>query len=756
MSEIVPYFRTAPYSVPARGPVHPRPSSEGGLQKIAEAMRMMENLIDTQVKRQSSLNAMSDYAQTTVQAEELLQDRLKGLQGKDDAGIKKELDNTHKEIASLYQKDISKIIDPDVQAQMQGKVYEAQARFGLRGLQYTYGLYKLRTEQDLSKASDSFIDTIRLDSSNEKYKEVRDNLRKTYESAVLDPESKARHLAAALEQAAEAQAEGVKFNNPNVFRPFFKKKEAQGPTEGKGIKSDTSSSLFSLVDQTPVDTFEVNLSGDPHYIPFDGWRDLSHRKKTNILQQMAHDYTIGKQEERARVGTLIKDLESSLKRGNVPSGLDDSSLSKGNLISLYGETTGKKISAGIDIHKRFAPLAKSLPTMTLEEGLQSVAEFEPDLKDFEGQGAELKNKMCEDLINFVRKNDKERRDHPIKWAIERGMTEAMPDEPQKWGDFFVHRRQVSETMKQLYGVRSPVLDKEEGRRLTQYCDTLESKEVVSYLEGSSQRFGGLDSVDWIETMRSLEHPVMGDVGLLLRDDPDTASTVLRGYKYRTRNRGENIRDEVGERFDTWFKERFRTKYGSVFSSIGDHGDAWFDRVSKLVGYHLAGELLLDKEYSFNEAPTKSIKERLLGQPASIYDKNLQHSFEAIVGNIPVPMGSLGSSLLPPRGMSPEDFTNKFTTAVQQTFKEVGIADRGYEYENYRPTIEGVSQYLVKFGRSYIRNPHTGEPLVIEVSSDLKEKGQMLHTTHKDTSSVLEEHKDKTVKQILGNYQEIPQ
>lgn len=153
---------------------------------------------------------------------------------------------------------------------------------------------------------------------------------------------------------------------------------------------------------------------------------------------------------------------------------------------------------------------------------------------------------------------------------------------------------------------------------------------------------------------------------------------------------------MGERFDAWFKEAFRLKYGKAFASLGDRGDADYDRAMKLVGYHLAGNILRDKKFSFNEDPSrKGFLEYITFQNPQIVN-NLQDSFEAVVGNLPVDMGGRGF-LIPPRGMSSEEFIEKLKIAKDAVYAEAGITPmEGSVYENFGFTPQGSALYRIKF------------------------------------------------------------
>lgn len=108
----------------------------------------------------------------------------------------------------------------------------------------------------------------------------------------------------------------------------------------------------------------------------------------------------------------------------------------------------------------------------------------------------------------------------------------MLDDPAQWGAFFTQRRELSQTMDKMYGLKSAPLSHslEEGRKLTERLEQFESAELVAYLQNFAEHIGRLGSPDWIETCRKLEHPVIGEVGLLLARNPDDASDILRAYK----------------------------------------------------------------------------------------------------------------------------------------------------------------------------------------------------------------------------------
>ncbi|OMH86463.1 hypothetical protein BWK56_05755 [Candidatus Liberibacter asiaticus] len=746
MSELVPYISRATPFAPVKEHVQQRYSPDEGLRDIANKLNQSTKLIEETVRRQSAFKADSEFLQTTAAAEKVFNEKLQGLQGGNEEEVKKNLESIlSNDIKPLYGKMHEKLDYPEVRRHILQQSNKQMARFQLKANEYKLGFQVQRTEEGIREIERSVSNSLLLDGSDSNYREKVQFASDAIDKLPLNPTTKDARRRTTRENAALAQAQRYMVDNPQVFSSFIQKRE------GQGSKIDDKSTIADIVDNTPLDTFSVNDTVVDNTNPFEGWKDLSTQKKIAILKEVANASTTGKQEERSRVGTKIKNIASFLERGITPKNIQDADLSEDNLRHLFGNTRGQMLSSQLQTLKEFAPKINQIFLMPNDQVETELTKLKPDVQNL--VGAEFKNKLYSDGVKAVYKNDKERKEHPIKWAITHGLTQEMPDEPSKWGDFFVHRREVSQTLKGFYGVSSPLISKEESRKLTQYLDKLESKDVVSHLEDYAERLGGLKNSVWIEAMQSLEHPVMGEVGLLLKDDPDVASDVLRGYKYRVRNRGENIRDITGERFDAWFKERFREKYGNVFASIGDYGDAEFDRASKLVGYHLAGELLSDKTYSFHEAPTQSLKEWVLRQPASQYDKNLQHSFEAVVGNIPVPMGDFKSPLIPPRGMSSEDFTNKFTAVAQQVFEESGLSGKEYGYENIGPTSDGSAQYLVKFGREYIHNPKTGAPLVIEVSPYSIEHEQTIQKTLKDSTAVTEEKKNKTVKRILENPKE---
>ncbi|ONI58935.1 hypothetical protein AYO25_03790 [Candidatus Liberibacter solanacearum] len=645
-----------------------------------------------------------------------------------------------------YTKLIESTSDPDARRGLLLHSEEALRGYRTKGLNYESGVRIIRSQSHANSIASNGATSLRLDGSDDNYRKQESLLLQAIDSSPMDVGHKIKALNKGLSELAQGQVDHVAFNNPAKFKPLFKIESKPGtPLTGK-------ETIEELVDNAPVEVVSPHgniavASGDPCY----GWKHLSEAQKHSVVQRLSSSHTAGKQEERSRVGTLLKDDTSFLRRGIVPESAKDPALSEDYLRQLWGDTTGRRMSAELQTGIDLAPIINQLFLMPPEQAEVELAKLKPDPKNL--IGAEFKNKLYADMVKSVHQNNKERKEHPIKWAIDNGLSQEFPDDSAQWGAFFVHRRGVSQTMEKLYGVKSPLLTKEEGRKLTAFLDGKESADVVSHLGAYAEHIGGLNNPPWIETMESLEHPVIGKTGLLLDHNPDDAGYMIRGYKYLTRNRGRSIRDEAGERFDAWFKERFRQKYGEVFASLGDYGDARFDDVCQQAMYHLAGQLLATKGYNFNDAPEKTVFEWLLRQPASAYDKNLEHSFKAIVGNTPVPMGDLGSSLIPPRGMSPEDFTNTFVTAVQRAFKEAGVSDRGHGYENAGSTPDGTAHYRVTLGREYVRNLKTGKRLKIEVAPDKSEAEQAIDRMFKNTTTIMEEHKTNTVKRLLKSQQE---
>ncbi|WP_407041845.1 hypothetical protein, partial [Candidatus Liberibacter solanacearum] len=494
-----------------------------------------------------------------------------------------------------YTKLIESTSDPDARRGLILHSEEALRGYRTKGLHYASGVQITRSLTYADSIASNGATSLRLDGSDDNYRKQESLLLQAIDSSPMDVGHKIKALNKGLSELAQGQVDHVAFNNPAKFKPLFKIESKPGiPLTGK-------ETITELVDNAHAEVVSPNgniavASGDPCY----GWKHLSEAQKHAVVQRLSSSHTIGKQEERSRVGTIMKNEESFLWRGIVPESAKDSDLSEDNLRQLWGDTRGQAMSSQRQTLIDLAPKINQLFLMPLAQAEAEIAKIEPDPKNL--TGAEFKNKLYADMAKSVYKNNKERKEQPIKWAIDNGMSQEFPDDPAQWGAFFVHRRGVSQTMDKMYGVKSPLLSKEEGRKLTTFLDGKESADVVSHLKEYAKHIGGLNNPAWIETMESLEHPVIGKAGLLLDHNPDDAGYMIRGYKYLTRNRGGSIRDEAGERFDAWFKERFRQKYGEVFASIGDYGDARFDDVCQQAMYHLAGQLLATKGYKFNELP----------------------------------------------------------------------------------------------------------------------------------------------------------
>lgn len=708
MTELTPYISRATPLSPSKAAVLQRPSDSEGMREVSRAFDTAQKVLETTIQHQSSFKAQSDFLQASVEAEKTFADKVEMLKGKDESEINKGLkDIIDKDVRPHYSALLSNISDPTVGRNMALEADKAIKQFEIKALHYELGLRVQRSEESLKTAALSSSNSVLLDGSNANFEDKARLFGQTIHSTPLDPKTKEKINRQFLSDMGIAQATWHMHNNPNVFSPFIRSKPSSTSS-----KLPDDASLGKLIDKDKLEVKEAVDLSKVNTVPFKGWEFLSTEKKVSLINSIAHSSTQGKQEEKSRLGEKIKDLSSFLDRGIVSKQLNDADVSADNLRRVYGDTLGSRLSSQLQYQAEL--VAKMGSLFTSPTWREDIKKFEP--QPHELTGASFKNKVYSQMVKAGEKNEKERKETPIKWAKERGLTQELPEDPSKYGEFFVERRGLSQTMDKMYKVKSPILDKSEGRKLTEQLDNLESKDVIAHLEAYSEFIEGLNSPAWVETMRSLEHPVIGEAGLLLSEVPEDAQDLIRGFKTRTRNKGDNIRDDTGERFDSWFKERFIRLYGQAFASLGDYGDAEFDRAIKLVGYHLVGQLARTKKFRFNDVPEKTTLEWLTFQEASSLDGDIETSVKAILGNTPVDMGN-GSYLIPPRGMDHKHFNDVFTQAKYKAFADAGNVPSDCGFENWAETARGERQYAVKRGRAYIRDPKTNEQLIITIRED---------------------------------------
>ncbi|AHA28043.1 hypothetical protein [Candidatus Liberibacter americanus] len=709
MTDFTPYISNATPATPSKDHVLQRPSEAEGIRNVSHALANTAKVIDNINKSQASFKAYNDYMQASEQAERTFNEKLLNLRGKDETEVRRNLDDIiNKDIKPLYGKLLSNISHPEVGIKIKTEMDNSIKNFKLKANEYEIGLRMQRAKDALTEIRLSASNSIRLNGSDDNFKDKKEILTKSYNEAPLDIKTKENLSQKGITELANAQADWHVYNNPNVYIPFLTSSQKHPE---KSVANDPNASIADIIDNTPFEVDKVlNSSGD--YIPFEGWRYLSTEKRLSILHTVANSSTQGRQEKKSRLGAQIKNIISFLDRGYLPAQLDDPEMSEDNIKKVYGESDGAGIYSRLRYKVSLVGKFGSLSIAPEGEWQEELKKFEPTPQDL--TGAEYRNNEYSKFKHSLVKNAKDRKEDPIKWAKEKGLTGDLPDDPSHWGDFFVSRKELSNTMEKMYRVKSPIISKEEGRKLTAYLDKLESADVTKHLQAYSEYIGGLKNPTWIETMKNLEHPILGEVGLLLSADPLEAQDIIRGYKDKSRNRGENIKDAINEGITPWIERKFRSKYGNSFATLDDGGDAEFARVLKLTEYHMRGQLLRSKEFSFDEAPKKTWGDTFLFREASKFDGNLEHSFKFVVGNLPVKVNE-SSYLIPPRGMDSTRFTDVFDKKSKEALTNAGHSgDLDVGYENWEETIEGDRKYAVKFGRDYVLDPKTKKPLIITI------------------------------------------
>jgi len=479
-----------------------------------------------------------------------------------------------------------------------------------------------------------------------------------------------------------------------------------GPTDASAEAAGTPAGYVKPASDTEIMQRGADL---------EGWQHLDAAQKIQVVRMAEGLITKSNAGARAEIDKDLRDITSMLGDGVIPPGMDDSKFTRANLVSIYGEDKGIRVSEALGYQVQVAGAISSVNTMTRDQLEETIASLRPPA----GEGYADKIKSYNAFIQAATTVDSARQKNPMEWAIQNNVSGAKPLPLGNMDEMAKELRTrvvAADNLVNNYGTKPQIVTKDEASAFSDVLDRAAPPDKIKMLRSVRSAFGNdrqgeylysvfNDQISAKTPMAAMAGNLASKSGVIATDSgtqtaENVAQYVLEGeYILRGGKLGDAMNTDKPDKLDdTVLKSSFNATLGNAFRNLdAQQGERARTEMFQAVKNYLAADLT-HRGTAYSQAGSADIERAINAVSGGVWKRG-------------------GDTLMAPWGYSMDNFRNEFNGRAQLAIDAAGLKGTQLDrLDSYSVDNAGDGKYVLRFGGKYLVG--NDGPVVIDYSKPM--------------------------------------